>query len=248
MPRNGSGVFSLPAGTAAVPNTTIKSADYNSALNDLAADMNTPRPIVAGGTGASTAGAALAALGGQPKDDTLTRIAALGTAANKFIYTTGVDTWAEAPITSFGRSLLDNTNAGAARTTLGLKGGALLDVSSNTDLSLYGGNLPTRDVVKQAIDAIPDSLGIGQSWYDVTASRVGNTVYTNSTGRPIFVAMVTTGNGSASVYVTASDGTTWIKVGRATGRDDGHSVSFVVPNGASYKINDAAIESCAELR
>lgn len=248
MPRNGLGVFSLPAGTAAVPNTTIKSADYNSALNDLAADMNTPRPIVAGGTGASTAGAALAALGGQPKDDTLTRIAALGTTANKFIYTTGVDTWAEAAITSFGRSLLDDADAATACTTLGLGSAAQYSVSINPDLSVFGGNLPTRDVVKQAIAAIPDGIGIGQSWYDVTASRVGNTVYTNSTGRPIYVAMVTTGNGTASVYVTASDGTTWIKVGRATGRDDGHSVAFVVPNGASYKVNDAAVESWAELR
>lgn len=158
MPRNGSGVFSLPAGTAAVPNTTIKSADYNSALNDLAADMNTPRPIIAGGTGASTAGAALAALGGQPKDNTLTRIAALGTAANKFIYTTGVDTWAEAAITSFGRSLLNNADAGATRTTLGLKGGALLDVSSNTNLSVDSGNLPTRGAVKQAIAAAPNPV------------------------------------------------------------------------------------------
>lgn len=174
MPRNGLGVFSLPAGTAAVPNTTIKSADYNSALNDLAADMNKPRPIVAGGTGASTAGAALAALGGQPKDNTLTRIAALGTAADKFIYTTGVDTWAEAPISSFGRSLLDDANAGAARTTLGLKGGALLDVSSNTNLSVDGAKLPTRDAVAGAIAAVPSPV---KAW-----------VFFNGTGTPTILS------------------------------------------------------------
>lgn len=36
MPRNGSGVYGLPAGTAAVPNTTIESADHNAVNTDLA--------------------------------------------------------------------------------------------------------------------------------------------------------------------------------------------------------------------
>lgn len=36
MPRNGSGVYGPPAGTAAVPNTTIESADYNAVVADMA--------------------------------------------------------------------------------------------------------------------------------------------------------------------------------------------------------------------
>lgn len=35
MPRNGSGIYGPPAGTAAVPNTTIESADYNSVVTDI---------------------------------------------------------------------------------------------------------------------------------------------------------------------------------------------------------------------
>ncbi|MBK1870074.1 hypothetical protein [Taklimakanibacter albus] len=35
MPRNGSGIYGPPAGTAAVPNTTIESADYNAVVADL---------------------------------------------------------------------------------------------------------------------------------------------------------------------------------------------------------------------
>lgn len=56
----------------------------------------------------------------QPLDATLTSLAALGTAADKIAYTTAVDTWAETTLTSFGRSLIDDANAAAARTTLGL--------------------------------------------------------------------------------------------------------------------------------
>lgn len=53
MPRNGSGVYTLPPGSTFVPNTLAQSSVVNGINNDLATDLNTPRPIVAGGTGAS---------------------------------------------------------------------------------------------------------------------------------------------------------------------------------------------------
>jgi hypothetical protein len=42
-----------------VPNTTILSAKYNTFIHDVETDLNTPRPVVAGGTGATSADAAL---------------------------------------------------------------------------------------------------------------------------------------------------------------------------------------------
>lgn len=59
-------------------------------------------------------------IGAQPLDALLTSLAALGTAADKVFYTTGVDTVAETPLTAFGRSLIDDADATAARATLGL--------------------------------------------------------------------------------------------------------------------------------
>jgi hypothetical protein len=55
MPRDGSGVYSKPAGTTASPNTTIESAKYNAFGDDLVTDLNAARPITAGGTGETTA-------------------------------------------------------------------------------------------------------------------------------------------------------------------------------------------------
>ena len=55
--------MSKPAGTTAVANTTIESAKFNSVIDDIITDLNAPRPIVAGGTGASTAAGILAATG-----------------------------------------------------------------------------------------------------------------------------------------------------------------------------------------
>lgn len=63
MSRNGSGVYSLPATYQATTGQTATAAQHNDPLEDLAADANTARPIVAGGTGATTATAAVAALG-----------------------------------------------------------------------------------------------------------------------------------------------------------------------------------------
>jgi len=60
-------------------------------------------------------------LGGkQPLDAGLTSISGLTTDTDKMIYTTAADTYAVADLTSAGRALLDDADATAQRTTLGL--------------------------------------------------------------------------------------------------------------------------------
>lgn len=120
MARDGSGIYSAPAGTTATAGTTIESAKYNAFVNDLVTDANTARPIVAGGTGATTAAAARTALGVQASSPALTSIAALATAADKGIYTTAANTYATFDLTAAGRALLDDADAAAQRVTLGL--------------------------------------------------------------------------------------------------------------------------------
>lgn len=58
MPRDGGGVYALPANTTVTTATTIESSPYNTFLADIVSMMNEDRPVVAGGTGASTAEAA----------------------------------------------------------------------------------------------------------------------------------------------------------------------------------------------
>src|SRR5262249_3076078 len=71
MPRDGSGVYSVPYPDV-VTLTTIESAKYNGTINDIEADLNIARPIVAGGTGATTAAGAPPAMGAAPATQVVT--------------------------------------------------------------------------------------------------------------------------------------------------------------------------------
>jgi hypothetical protein len=115
--------------------------------------------IADGGTGASTASAARTNLGValgtnvQAYDAGLQSISGLTTTADQMIYTTSSDTYATASLTSAGRALLDDADASAQRTTLGLgtlatqnansvaiTGGAIAGVTINA--SVIGGTTP----------------------------------------------------------------------------------------------------------
>lgn len=79
-----------------------------------------------------------------------------------------------------------------------------------------------------------ESLGWNQAWTDVTASRINNTLYTNSTGSPIqvFAAINDTSGAGYSVSIGAVSG------GGANDMAAGgyYPFSFIVPDGATYKI------------
>ena len=99
----------------------------------------------------------LNSLGAQASDDGLTSIAGLTTAANKMIYTTASDTYATTTLSAFARTLLDDADSTAARSTLGvvnniystahgsisdvinLGGGSLSAVASSTTADLFVG-------------------------------------------------------------------------------------------------------------
>ena len=74
----------------------------------------------------------------QGLDATLTALAGVSTSANQLIYATGSDTFTTTSFTSFGRSLVDDADASAARTTLALGSIATQDASS---VNITGGTI-----------------------------------------------------------------------------------------------------------
>lgn len=82
MPRDGSGVWSPPPGTTAVANEVIASTMWNALKDDIAADLNAPRPMASGGTGGTSASTARTNLGVVPQasvtDGTAGRLMTVG--------------------------------------------------------------------------------------------------------------------------------------------------------------------------
>ena len=137
MGHNGSGVYSLPDGVTATTLTEISSADYNAFLADIASAQNYARVIANGGTGATSASAARGNLGlaigtdVQAQNANLSSLSSLTLAANKGLYATAADTVALFDLTAAGLALLDDADAAAQRTTLGLGALATQSIVSN---------------------------------------------------------------------------------------------------------------------
>lgn len=180
MPRNPSGVYSLPASYLAVAGDTIRTEQHNPPFEDVAQALtdSLPRSGVAPMTGNLAMGAnkitGLAAgtnasdalrfdqrLGGSAW---LLSVSALALAANEFVYATGVNTAAKATITAAGLALLDDADAAAQRTTLGLGSAAIADLTDDDDLSVDPDNLGTRGNMAAAATA----AAAASTWTETT--------------------------------------------------------------------------------
>lgn len=117
MPRDGSGVYQLPPGTEAVSESTILSSTYNAFIADLEEDLNTPRPIGSGGTGADSAASArvelgldlVAALGGAYSAGGSATVATLTIAELWTAYATGQMLAVKMPSAATGAATLNVT-------------------------------------------------------------------------------------------------------------------------------------------
>ena len=89
------------------------------------------------------------------------------------------------------------------------------------------------------------SIGYGQTWQNVTASRSASTTYTNSTGKPIMVYVQGNGGGGLQVSLTVN-GVALPVLSGATSL----TASAIVPNGQTYSFsyNGSSIPIWTELR
>ena len=136
--------------------------------------------------------------GKQGLDATLTALAGLTTAADQLIYATGVDTFAMASLTTFGRSLIDDADASAGRTTLGV---------------VIGTNVQAWDADLDAIAALAGTSGFLKKTAANTWSLDTSTYLTAN--QSITLSGDASGSGTTAITVTlASVGTagTYTKV------------------------------------
>jgi hypothetical protein len=143
----------------------------------------------------------------QAYDAGLASIAGLTTAADKMIYTTAADTYAVTDLTSAGRALLDDADASAQRTTLGLAIG--VDV--------------------QAYDADTAKLDVAQSFTaEQTFKELKDTVHTISDGAGFEIDPA---NGSIQIVTLGA-----ARTPAATNFEAGQIVLLGIDDGTDYTI------------
>ena len=140
--------------------------------------------------------------------------------------------------------LVPTTQLPAATTST--KGAVILN---NTVTSTDATQALTAAQGKALKDTLDTAFGIGQSYVNVTSSRVFNTTYTNSTAKMIFVICTTvynSGGMDCKVYINNDEVCAIINDG------DGSVnawVTFPVPAGASYRVSGSrAMQTWWEVR
>lgn len=161
----------------------------------------------------------------QAYDAGLQSIAGLTTAADNIIYTTASDTYATATLTSFGRSLIDDADNTAARSTLGLVIG--------TNVQAYDAGLQSIAGLTTAADkmiyttgsdtyAVTDLTSFGRSLLDdadntAARSTLGVVIGTNVQAYSANLAAIA-GLAVTDSNIIVGNGTTWVAESGATAR------------------------------
>lgn len=127
----------------------------------------------------------------------------------------------------------DGTSAGEVNSA-GLFNNTLTSTNTNQALTAAQGK-----VLKDSLDtkqSTSSALGVGQTWQDMTSSRASGVTYTNTTGKPIQVYIMT-GTESSTLVI---DGVTIAVHGDSMPQ-------IIVPHTSSYRFN-GVVFTWAELR
>lgn len=139
-----------------------------------------------------------------------------------------------------------NSNTGAATLAInGLSSVGIVDragnalvagkLVANTLDELYYDGTNFRLISVPETDITDDQIGWSQTVQDVIASRAASTVYTNDTGKPIFIAIEFTASAGQTFEISTDGGTVYEVVMRSRSAS-AQFQSVLVPPGGKYRL------------
>lgn len=223
-------------------NRLLKSDGTNTSFAQaaLTTDVTGTLPILNGGTGQTTANAALNAL--LPTQT-----------ANRLLKSDGTNTsFAQAALSTDVTGTLPVANGGTGATTL--TSAALLKGNGASAISAASAADIVAAIGSTAVTLSTDStnaIGYSQTWQNLTASRAMGTTYTNSTGKPIMVVVTVGPTGNNTTVNWQAGGITIGSMGVTAGYNTA-CLSFIVPTATTYSVsssgNPTTLGSWTELR
>ena len=153
----------------------------------------------------------------QLSDAGLTSIAGLTTTADKMLYTTAADTYAVTTLTTAGRALLDDADAAAQRTTLGLGSLATQSTITESQISDLQGYLTAE--TNDLGTAVTGTLGTANGGTGLTTiGTAGQVLRVNSGATALEFADESGGGGSASYIEHSSTVSDSLAISAGTNR------------------------------
>jgi len=251
MARNGSGTFTPPGSSfPAVASTLIESAKFNNVINDISSAVTASiandgqTPILANlpMNGFKHTGVAAASASGQYVEYAQ-NVALLAAKADSSALSAKANAGANTDITSLQSTCTVTTQAaGNNSTRIASTAFVATSFAPLASPALTGNpTAPTPAATDNdtsiATTAFVNNFENDQAWTDLTGTRLNNTTYTNSTGRPITIRV-----GSSSVALSVIsiiftlDGVAMPgSVVYAHGTGYTHIDTLIVPNGSTYK-------------
>ena len=187
--------------------------------------FTTAVPVASGGTGASTAADARTNLGfGTIATQDASSVSITGGSITGITDLAVADGGTGASTLSANAVLLGNGTS------------ALQTVAPSTS-----GNVLTSNGTTWTSAAPAGTLGVGQTWQNVTASRTSGTTYTNSTGKPIMVSAYNDNYTSDLPTISLTVDGLKIAFSDSGSGTSGICVSGIVPDGSTYVITKTGV-------
>ena len=182
--------------------------------------LDSPLAIAEGGTGATSAAGTLTAIGAQAQHDILDDLSGVTQATDKLPYFSSSTAMTTASFTTFARTILDDADASAVRTTLGL--GTLSTKSTIASADITDGTIVSADIASGTIVAADLASSVLSAYAPLASPTF--------TGTPLSTT-ATSGTNTTQIATTAYVQTEIGSLG--TNGNGTRTISTAAPSGGS---------------